>query len=111
MFVLLQEKIREKFVVLRKPNISINITYKDKNGEEIGCDDSDDLDIALEEIGGDDLNLWIIYEDEDEKGKKYKNNNQNQSYFLYKSNDICPKYVPYDSLFANNILFFNSIIT
>ena len=69
MFELLQEKIREKFVVLKKPNISFNITYKDKNGEEIGCDDSDDLDIALEEIGGDDLNLWIVYEDEDEKGK------------------------------------------
>ena len=69
MFEMLKEKIHEKFEILRKPNISMNITYKDKNGEEYGCDDSDDLDMALEEIGGDDCNLWIIYEDEDEKGK------------------------------------------
>ena len=66
---MLQDKLREKFKVLEKPKVSMKIRWKDGNGEELDIDDSEDLDNAIEEMGGSENNLWIVYEDEDEKGK------------------------------------------
>ena len=66
----LKEKLQEKFAVLKKPGISMILKWKDKEGDEMNIDDSDDLETALDNMKGGDYKFWVVYQDEDEKGKR-----------------------------------------